>query len=246
MSKSIGYPKGKNRNFKKQNSLQKGKNTKKDMEQNKQIMKLEKKVNQLQKEPELKWTDEYNPAILIPNTGVVYNVFTPNPVIGTGPNNRIGNNILMTSLMTKILLLSNNVTLDPTRYRILLVIDKEFETGNPALGGAPTTSAILDNSVITDLTLSPRNLNNVDRYIIKYDKIIISNPQVLQTAATLTRIGKEITINMKMKHRIQFLGPTNTLAELTGYIPLLYIVSDRPILEQPLATVAQRVYYKDS
>lgn len=253
MSKSLGYPKGKSRGFKKSNNLTKGKNTKKDMEQNKQIMKIEKKIKMIQKEPELKWTDEYNPAIIVPNTGLVFNVFTPGPIIGTGPNNRIGNSIIMTSLMTKILLLNNANNLDPTRYRILMVVDKEFETGNPVLGGAPLSNSILDNSFIPDLTLSPRNFNNVNRYNILYDKVFVLNVQAVLDYAITTgtteqysRVGKFVNINLKRKHKVQFLGPTNTPAELSGQIPLLYIVSDRPATLEPLTTVAQRVYYKDS
>lgn len=255
MSKSIGYPKRGRKRFNQEKRLMKGKNTKKDLEQNRQIIKIEKKLKKLDKEPELKWTDEYNASFVVPNTGLVYNILTPGPVQGVGPNNRIGNQINMTSLMTKILLLSNASSLDPTRYRVLIVIDKEFEIGNPQLGGAPTSSAILDNSVVTDLTLSPRNFNNIKRYKIVYDKVFIQNPQTLLdydpvtgNTTLYTRMSKYLTIHLKMKHRLQFLGPTNTIAELTGTVPLLYIVSDRTGVAgagEPLATVAQRIYYKD-
>lgn len=178
MSKSVGYPKRRRGGFKhKDKDLMRGKNTKKDMAQNKHIMRLEKKVSLLEKVPELKWVDEYQPVKTITETGQVYNPFTPNPIIGTGPSDRIGNSIRMTSIHWHVLLRTRNTNPDLTRFRILLVVDREFEGNNPLLAGnVATSNPILDTTSINDATIAPRNFNEVNRFHIKYDKILTINP----------------------------------------------------------------------
>lgn len=223
--------------------------TRKDMLQDKQLKNLNKKIKRVEKDAEVKWVDEYSANNIVNNVGLVNNPLSPNPIQGDGVSNRQGNVITITSWHIKAIFLSQPGFIGPTRIRCMVVIDLQFNGANPVLGGT-----ILDNTTITDLTLSPRNMNQVKRFKIIYDKMFYLQPYTVQdydpvtgNTSTVVSRGHSINIFNKIRHRIQFVSNGGTTADLTGFVPLFYVVSDRAVLsgQEPVMAYSGRVNYKD-
>lgn len=222
--------------------------TKKDMKQDKEIEKLVKKVKQIETDAEVKWADEYSIGSALYNDGLVNNPLSPGPAQGDGATQRTGNQITLTSWHLKAIFLSNVALLEPTRIRCLVVIDNDFNGTNPTL------ATILDNNTVTDLTLAPRRQDYIKRFKIIYDKMFYLQPNVIKdydpttgNTSEVIRTGKHINLFLKIRHKIQYISTSGSTADLTGYVPLFYAVSDRAegSGQHPIMSFAGRVHFKD-
>lgn len=221
-----------------------------DQAQNKKIEYLEKRILNMKLEEELKFKD-----VLI-NTTMLSNAAPPATVIllngmaqGDTRNTREGDLVRATSVQFKLEVRTNNLELGAVAYRILLVWDKQ------ANGVAPTVANVLDNSVITLITTSPYNMDNVpNRFKILYDKSFSVPPQVVEDFDVATgqtnsymivvkTLSKKIPINKKTNYGLANAGDITDISTGSLY---LYCLSTEPSGGSPATLVGgTRVYFKE-
>lgn len=252
----------KKKTFKKNNLMNKNKvkKTKHDFDQDKKIMAIDKKVREFINEAEVKWADEFNENITIGNDGtsaLTTYPFVPRPIRGLGPSERIGDVVTMTSWQIKLAFLTGAGLVGPTRVRVIVLIDKEFNGVLVPMtnGGVVGAVSVLDGITVTDITMSPHNHSYVDRFNFLYDKTWIINPNAVGTFTPATGIttstvqtGSYKSLLFKLRHKIQFDNNVvpSTVANLISWQPVMYIASDQlNDNERPTLNFSGRVYYHD-
>lgn len=195
---------------------------------------------------ELKYQDAFNGGSTITPAGLLINSmnFTSNSA-GSIPV-RDGLDIVASSLTMKAYILADPDQLVGSRVRCVVFWDRQPNGADAVLLG---DNGLLDNTVVTDPTLSPRNYKTIDRYKILEDFNIVLNPQMAATeaaGAVTTVIPMEAHFNKyyKLSRTIKYDGTANDITDLvTNSMNVAYFTD--LVTNQPLLTQGTRMYYKD-
>lgn len=213
---------------------------------------LAKKVRHIENDlMELKWFDYAFGPTAIPVAGQVLEghlLITQ----GDSVNTRTGNIINPTSLMVKLHLNPDVDNANATRIRIVAFWDRQVNGVTPTL--VSVNNGVLDNTTITDTTITPRNYNTIDRYKIFYDKMITFNPILAETVTlagavttTTTVISLEKTVmkNWKLNRKLKYDANTGAMTDLVSNGVFVALFSDQAV-NTPTVTGGIRMYYRDS
>lgn len=207
---------------------------------------LNKKIKNIQNNLiELKRKDVFNNNTVIPNTGLLINGmnFTSG---GTAP--RSGFTINATSLTMKAVVTSDVDILSASVIRCIIFWDRQPNGADAILAG---DNGVLDNGIVTNLIVTPRNLQTIDRYKILEDFTFVLNPSVVLdfdtvTGTTTTVITKSETINryVKLSRQMVYDGTAGTIADSVTNSINVFFISDQAA-NQPTLLSGVRLYYKD-
>lgn len=222
--------------------------TRKDANQDKRIVSIEKKVKELQADEELKYKDTLftTPAT---NSGTfdVLNGISQ----GTTQITRLGAMIHMTSVQWRFAATALTSTLTPTRFRFMIVMDRQANGTTPTYSGDPlvaTQIAILNGSIITQGVQMPIQLETIKRFKILKDKTMIFNPQMsLQDANPATAVvamSKEIRGYLKLNTNTRYGDDVATASGINTNS--LWFVTFSDIANGVTISGGARVYYKDA
>jgi len=122
---------------------------------------------------------------------------------GTGADLRQGRKITILNFHSRMCLTSNQA--NPVMWRVIFMIDKQ------ANGTLPTASTLLQLTDSSGATVGDlvafRNLDNVSRYEILYDKVHTINPPATYTSTGGTAM-KYIKVSRKKPFDVEFSGST--------------------------------------
>lgn len=222
--------------------------TKKDVNQDKRIVKIEKKVKQMENEVELKYFDTIaaSPAT---QTGLL--TLVNGMAAGTTQITRIGAQIRMTSIQFRYVISNLAATLAPTSLRMLIVLDRQTNGAAPTISGSASggTLAILDNAVFTSVIDQPYQYEAKQRFTILYDKRWTLNPQIQATEAagaivTNQIVSKCIQGYVKLNRTVKYDNTTAAISSInTNSLHTVFITD---IANGVTLTGGTRIYYKDA
>lgn len=144
------------------------------------------RVKKLEHTEELKYKDINNSVNWYGNTNTC--VYLSSISQGDDYNQRVGEELTAKYLNFK-LKMDKGASADFQNHRIILFWDKQANGRAPEpLASTSLSEGLLDDTVITDLMLSPHNYRTKQRYQILVDKVVKVNP--LSTAVLDSRIFK--------------------------------------------------------
>ena len=212
---------------------------------------LAKKVKHIENDlMELKYFDYNFGPTNVTTTGVILEgqmLITQGDTAST----RTGNKINPTSLQIRLGLNTINTLLIPVKVRMIAYWDRQANGASSVL--ANVNNGVLDNSTISSIVYSPRNLNTVDRYTIVYDKVFVINPTAWTAYSSGTPnvvensfpIEKYISKAFKLGRQIRYDTNTGTLADLVSNAFYIAFVSDVSS-DYPVIEGGCRLYFRDS
>lgn len=213
---------------------------------------LAKKVKHIENDlMELKWFDYAFGPTNIPVAGLILEghlLITQ----GDSVNTRTGNIINPTSLMVKLHLNPDSDNVQATRIRVVAFWDRQVNGVSPTL--VNVNNGLLDNTTITDTTITPRNYNTIDRYKIFYDKMFTFNPIMaeslttagaVQTVTTVVSLEKTIMKNWKLNRKLKYDANAGAMTDLVSNGVFVALFSDQGT-NIPQVTGGIRMYYRDS
>ena len=159
---------------------------------------------------------------------------------------RDGLEINATSLTMKTYILADEDQLLASRVRCIVFWDRQPNGADAILAG---DNGLLENNIVTDLTVAPRNYKTIDRYKILDDFIMVLNPQQAKTesaGAVVTVFPMEVCFSKyyKLSRSMKYDGTGGTIADsVTNTINVAYFTD--LTTNQPLVTQGTRLYYKD-
>lgn len=179
----------KNSNFKKNTTYKAVRS--KDQQQDKKIKSIERKLTSLR--PELKYYDGYI-ANISPAGGAsayVCNILAQ----GDDFNQRIGEEVTA-KYIDFFCRFEHLAGVNSSKFRVTVLWDKQWN-GNtnfdPLTSTASVTTAMVDNSTISDRFIAPFNDRTSERYAILYDKTFVINPD---SSSTLKEVLWKKKINL--------------------------------------------------
>jgi len=200
---------------------------------------LRKLSNKLQRPVELKWLDTYaaNAAPAANTATTVALSLVPQAATSV---TRVGASCQITSLQARlnIHMAAANAVGSPPSLRVLFLIDNEVN------GGLPAVADVLDNTIITDLTLAPFNLSQLgQRFKILYDWR--GHMPITARDATFYVYG-EINLNFKkaIRRKLQF-TPGSTSGAIGTCIKNSLIMILLTDTAGPLFNYGTRMIFKD-
>lgn len=215
----------------------------------KEVASLQKSVKTIQREMELKYFDVYSTSSSPVTGGAILSLNSM--VQGTDDNQRLGREILMTSIQVrmKVQWLFANV-LAPVNFRMMVVLDRQTDGSTIFPTGS---SGVLDNTVITDLIIAPYNLNAQKRFKILFDNVYVRSPQVvsISTFATPTttttgyaNVNEYIKVRIPCKYIVKFNSAAAGVSSIVTNAVWSILIADN---NNGINTVTgYRTYYKDS
>lgn len=222
------------------------KGTRKDSQQDKQIKRLEKKVNRVLYLEEVKYFDYAGAATAIPETGLLLNDMN---FIQTGDtaSSRDGNQIYATSLQIRAQIQTDQDIVVPQRVRMIVFWDNQSNGADASISGG-VQSLMLASATVTG-TYDFRNQITIDRYKILYDKTWTLNPQLKLTEAAGTvadnqPIAKNIEKYFKLGRVIDYSASTGAIVDLVKNTINVVFISDVGA-DQPTVTWNIRLLFKD-
>lgn len=237
---------GYNKKYQKNKKLKKGNFKPKDNIQNKAIINLTKRVDNMEDEVEYKYADKYLTASVI---STVANIALLNGMNqGDNASQRIGKKITCSSLQFRAELIQNPIDSTPSQVRFVIL------KWNPVNGVAPTEDSIWDRTVITNAIFSPYNAQYFGQYKIYYDKVFSFDPSNWAAYATVSgnsavtsyaprsRFFKK---KIKLNFNTLYDGTSNVTADINVNGLYLMVISDSAA-NAPLMDFGARLYYKDS
>lgn len=181
-------------------------------------------ANQLLQQ-ELKFHDDVQPDPIVSTTGAI----SSNPIIiaqGTGESDRVGRLVIMRKVTLKFTISLPTQTEDggigPGEVvRIMFIQDTQCN------GAAAVPTDVLETAKFD----SYRNLANIKRFKVLYDKFVVMNRMVVMEDA-LNAIGSPLRLYFRrktlyMKTPIEYSGTTGALPEIrSNYFFFLYITKN--------------------
>lgn len=224
---------------------------KKDMQQDKQIQNLKKKVKKIEYNEEVKYFDfgALNNAIVETGTqlaggGIAYAI-----VQGDGSTSRDGNEIITTSMLIRANITADVDKLSASFVRMVVYWDSQANGAINSTAGAEGSNSLMLASALVPGHLDFRNQATIDRFTILYDKVFTLNPQVVLTTAagiTTQNIPVELFISKRFKlgRKIQYDANTGTVTDLVKNNICVTFISDNST-DPPLIDYNMRLYFKD-
>lgn len=220
--------------------------------------KFSKKMKKMENEVELKHVDHENSDVG-DNVGQVEYV---SPfIIGTTNSNLIGAEAQMTSIQCKgTVVLNSGYVPGSVVCRMIAFVDSAPNGILPSITATNGANAILDNSVVSDLTLAPYNHELVGKgkkFKILYDKhmtltsqfpLTIDASAPVTTVTTVYAVQKYFSFTKKLSRKwstTAALAPTGSFADAYRNGIYIAVMSDAAA-EAPTFNYATRIYYKDA
>lgn len=222
--------------------------TKKDLNQDKRLLSIEKKVKELQTDEELKYKDTIftTPATNAGTFDVLNGISQ-----GVTQITRLGAMIHMTSVQWRFAATALTATLTPTRFRYMIVLDRQANGTTPTYSGDPLTAtqiAILNSSIITQGVQMPIQYETIKRFRVLKDKTIMFNPQMslqdANPATAVVAVTKEIRGYMKLNVNTKYGDDVATASGINTNS--LWFVTFSDIANGVTISGGARVYYKDA
>lgn len=221
--------------------------TKKDWNQDKRIVRLEKSVASINRNTELKYVEaSWSATATATGATVLCNGLAP----GTNQISRIGAQIHMTSIMFNFYATNLTSTLTPTVFRFMLILDRQPNGAAPDLSGDPVSGleVSLLNNALLPLTQAFRQYETVHRYKILEDKIVVFNPQMslqdANPATAVVAITKEMRGYHKLNHYVKYGDDTAGIASINTNS--IYAVFFANVTNGVTIVGGSRIYFKDS
>lgn len=220
-----------------------------DIQQDKAITTLKKKVKKIEGDDELKHIDKNYAATDVGTGGIVLWETHNFTVQGTSNITRIGNVISPTSFLISVRFrIDNAQLLEDSRVRMIIFWDKQANGAAPDLDGV---NGLVDDSVTTNLIYAPRNFNLINRYQVVIDKTWTLHP-VMQTIVNVasgatTQVSRTSFTKkyyIKANKRIRYMGNAGTIADLASnafYLAFYGELGANP----PEVDGSVRMYFKD-
>jgi len=172
----------------------------------------------------------------------------------TSSTGRVGNKITVTNINAKMRINTGPVnntfsTNIPVGFRVMLIRDKQTN------GSSIDMNTVLDPYTIEgaqEVSINSfRNMDNVDRYDILYDKTFMLQPGAAVFTSTgqacVWNTGKHIKISKKVLDRVEYGGSTGTMANMRSISYALVVIPDSNCAEEILLGIQGnlRVKYTD-
>jgi len=209
---------------------------------NKKIKKIENNLI------ELKYKDTFNNGSLIPNTGLLINDMNITNAGAAQLPVRDGLEITATSLTYKMLIQSDIDNLVASRVRVVVFWDRQPNGANAILFG---DNGLLENNIVTNLVVAPRNYKTIDRYTIIDDNVHVLNPNQAFTVTPDTGITTAvipITYCIEKYHKLsrqmKYDAAAGAITDCVTNTINVALFSDLAA-EQPTLVSGIRLYYKD-
>jgi len=207
------------------------------------VKSVAKSIKKIQGQQELKHIDFYTSSGFqaIPTTGLITCINTT--VNGTTNITRIGDDITATSIQFRGLFQSNELTLNTSTIRHIVLWDSQPN------GALPALADVLDVAVITVPIYAPYNENFQKRFKILYDRVYTITPQVYSsiTAGTIDNVlevKKYSRLKRKLSRQVKYNGNTGGIADIETNSLINIFVSDQAT-NPPTVEMGHRLYYKD-
>lgn len=198
------------------------------------------RVKKLEHTEELKYADSYD-ASVITTTG--YMLHLTGIAQGDDFNQRVGEEIVAKYLNMK-LRLTKAASVNAPQVRCIIFWDMQNNGVGPTfLTSTDPIQAVLDNSTVTNIMLSPHNYRTKDRYHILWDKVITINPQ--DSLSTSAHIYKK---NIKLSGaKIKYGSSSGSIAATVGRALYFSIVgSGASAVNEVTPNISNRVWFTDS
>lgn len=203
---------------------------------------LNKKINHIKNNLiELKDQDVFNNGSVITNTGLLINGMNL-----TG--SRSGNDIQASSLTMKAIITSDIDTLVPSHVRCIVFWDRQPNGANAVLIGA---NGLLENNIVTNLVVSPRNYDTIERYKILDDFTFVLNPQQVfdfdvatGTTTTVIPVSHEVNRYYKLNRQMKYDAQSSSIADSMSNTINVAFFGDLAANQATLLS-GIRLYYKD-
>lgn len=207
------------------------------------LAKVNKKVNSLMDAVEIKHTSS-TLDVNVTNTPLNLDLNVPNIIEGTSQEERVGQKIVITKIQLKGQIQMVYSSLTPSlndaynQCRFILIMYQS------TAGSSPVMDDILEQPGTAGSKFVMNSLykkNPKFKYRVLYDKV-----HNLYWRNASGYVGgcpniKNLNITRKLNHEVHY----STTGLITGWIPLLMIVSDSGALNHPQFAYTSRISYKD-
>lgn len=147
---------------------------------------------------------------------------------GTNDNERIGNTMRIKSVEYRIIVQHNIGATDQTYFRCILFVDLESD------GADPTLAEVLQNTTVP--IVSPRNLNNRNKYLILKDQVLKLNDD---------NPNGYIEVYKKLNLKTTYDAAGATIAAIANHPIYLLVLSNHPS-NGPTMNSYSRIRYVDN
>lgn len=205
------------------------------------VRNIDKKVKKIQRSIELGHKDTNQTAVSIPTTGVF--VLVNGITQGDSDITRTGDEVVATSLQFRYRIEADELALNATLVRVLLVWDSQ------ANGAAPTIATLFDQLIISDPIYSPYNLDYQKRYKFLYDRVHVLNP-VLQSSETTGTLDNVVPVSIykkrkvKLSRTVKYSNTGDTVGSIaTNSLHMIFIANQST--NTPTVSAGYRFIFKD-
>lgn len=230
-----------------------------DDKQNKALESLDRRLARVEGETEVKYADEYTGSSVVSTGGNFSVPVTPAPRRGTGPNDRVGDEIFLTSWHVKLQVLTNQELVGGTVMRFIFFIDKMNDGAQPPLftwngGVLVSPRGLLETELITDPTKAFYNQDARDRYKIMHDELVVLNPAVHMESAPdggnweVTEVARRAWVKeffFPIRKKIRYTQDLGLITDLIGNVPYFVALSNQTTYP-PTIQFSGRIYFKDA
>lgn len=154
------------------------------LQQDKAILNINRKIRKLEDEVETKYFDQH---ISLACTTAGTQQCLNGMAVGNNQITRVGAQIKVTSIQLRLTFTSLNSYVGPQTIRVILFWDRESNGAAPTLQGDPIgagTSALLNQAAIGAANVNnPYQFENKHRFHVLMDKWIVINPLTVNTTA---------------------------------------------------------------
>lgn len=224
-----------------------------EFDQNKEIIQIKKNIRDIKGETELKYFD-VNVGGTITETGSL--IFALNAMgVGDTQITRTAAQIKLTSLQFRLHFIGNPARVNNTLVRTIVFWDRQVNGANPTVAGNPLTPerALLNNVIEANLPLAPFQYENIERFHVLYDKLMVLNPGVVATqdiattgdTTAVVRIGSIINKYIKLNRSAKYSAAASGVASLVTNALFIVFLTDISAA-QPIVDGTARIYFKDA
>lgn len=220
-----------------------------EFDQNKEIVSIKKQLREVKGDTELKYFD-VSISATVDEAG---NLFVLNAMgVGDTQITRTAGQIKLTSVQFRLKFTADPSRVNFTTCRVMVLWDRQANGALPTVAGNPLTpeNAILNNVIESDLTLAPIQYENIDRFHILYDKMFVSNPNVVATTTAdattaVIRVGSILSKYIKLNRNAKYSAAASGIASIVTNSLLMLVVTDIAA-SQPIVDGMARIYFRDA
>lgn len=222
-----------------------------EMEQDKRIEQLHKKIKEIGNEVELKYFDVLVDTT-IPNTGVLS--LLNGMATGDTQITRTGGQIKITSVQYRIQVFTDQDSVGFPYVRFSLFWDRQANGAAPTVASDPLvagTPALYNSALSADFTILPIQYESIQRYSLIEDKIMAISPGVVLATdgagatTDLVPVGRMIQGYHKLSRQTKYDTAAAGIASITTN-SLYAVFSSDLASEVPFVNGVFRIYFRDA